>query len=664
MRRRLLILLKALRQLGFAPLAMLALYRLGLRLGWFRLVEPDPARLVTGATVCRPCVMLPSRADLRAALREDGVQQVLSEAEGILAGSYRPFYGDPTPLRFVLDLPCAHWSAYERGVVKIPYDALGFPQPDIKFVWEAARFGWAFTLGRAYRLSGEGKYARAFWEYFEAFDVANPPYLGPQWMSGQEVALRLMALVWADAVFTDSGESTPARRKRLAAAVAAHAVRIPATLIYARAQNNNHLLSEAAGLYTAALALPDHPQAERWRRLGLKWLRWGFAHQFDAEGEYIQHSTTYHRLALQVGLWVAMLTTKDTKPPHGDLRASSCPSWLASPLAAATRWLAALTDLHSGDAPNLGSNDGAYIFPLAASGHRDFRPVVQAAARVFLGESVFPPGPWDEMSLWFGLPAGKQVTARPSLKSTINNPHSASWGLLRVPGGNLRLAHADHLHLDLWWRGLNIALDPGTYLYNGAPPWDNPWPAAAYHNTVTVNGAEPMTRAGRFLYLDWAQARLVERSPQHLVAEHDGYRKWGVIHRRSITVTAREWRVEDELYPISHSQFSARLHWLLPDWEWELVNAECGMQNVECKLRIRSPHGWIEVAVRGPRSSVRDFSLVRAGELLAGTAVSSLSPTRGWYSPTYGVKIPALSLAFEASPGGRITFITTFRFPN
>ena len=32
----------------------------------------------------------------------------------------------------------------------------------------------------------------------------------------------------------------------------------------------------------------------------------------------------------------------------------------------------------------------------------------------------------------------------------------------------------DQLHLDLWWRGLNIAQDAGTYLYNADPPWDNP----------------------------------------------------------------------------------------------------------------------------------------------------------------------------------------------
>ena len=70
---------------------------------------------------------------------------------------------------------------------------------DLKFIWEPARFGWAFSLGRAYHLTRREKYAEAFWKYFERFDSGNPPYLGPHWMNGQEVAIRLMALVWSAA---------------------------------------------------------------------------------------------------------------------------------------------------------------------------------------------------------------------------------------------------------------------------------------------------------------------------------------------------------------------------------------------------------------------------------------------------------------------------------
>ena len=81
-----------------------------------------------------------------------------------------------------------------------------------------------------------------------------------------------------------------------------------------------------------------------------------------------------------------------------------------------------------------------------------------------------------------------------------------SWAYLRTAQFTSRPSHADQLHLDLWWRGLNIARDAGTYLYNAPAPWDNSLTTTLVHNTVTINGRDQMTRAGRFLYLDWVNA--------------------------------------------------------------------------------------------------------------------------------------------------------------
>ena len=181
------------------------------------------------------------------------------------------FGGEPVPIQLSFSKSLSHWTDYETHKAPIPDSQ--FPVSDIKFIWEPARFGWAFTLGRAYHLTKNETYAEAFWKYFDVFTESNPPNMGPHWMNGQEVAIRLMALVWANQVFETAAASSAERRARLAQSVAAHAARIPPTLIYARAQNNNHLLSEAAGLYTAARALPDHPQAGKWQRLGFKWLR-------------------------------------------------------------------------------------------------------------------------------------------------------------------------------------------------------------------------------------------------------------------------------------------------------------------------------------------------------------------------------------------------------
>ncbi|MBE3088348.1 MAG: heparinase II/III family protein [Chloroflexi bacterium] len=669
---RLVIAFKALRQLGLQPVALNALYRFGLVTGHYRRAENREWGI--GNSALRPLFAFPTPEDLLAVLGGKGKTSLLTEADEIVAGKVRLLGGEPVELKLTIPGNLEHWTAYETGKAPIPYSLItDLPAPDIKFIWEPARFGWAFTLGRAYHLTGDEKYAEAFWRYFETFTDANPPCLGPHWMSGQEVALRLMAFVWAAQVFDAASASTPERKARLAVSVAAHAARIPPTLAYARAQHNNHLLTEAAALLTAGLALPDHPNAPRWRGLGWRWLNDGLQSQIDSYGEYAQHSTNYHRLMLQLVLWTNVLVK------NFDLR------WPRQTLDAFRRsvhWLLSLMDSESGRTPNLGANDGAYIFPLTVLPFADYRPVLHAAARAFL-DYYLPRGPWDEMALWFGAQAaGPRSIALPRyLGDQLYSKDS--WAYLRTAQFTTRPSHADQLHLDLWWRGLNVAQDAGTYLYNAPAPWDNSLTTTLVHNTMAVNGRDQMTRAGRFLYLDWVNAyrtSLIAENPAMLQQVRGRYRGCGYRHTRIVSICNDDrWLVEDEILllrmpcpvprsgigttplepglPRAKKLLTFRLHWLLPDWKWEIENGELGVM-----LRLASPHGLVLLSINhSPPSIPRSVSLFRAGETLHGSA--GPDPVRGWASPAYGIKVPALSLAIEAESANEVKFATEFIFP-
>ncbi|MGB7876915.1 MAG: heparinase II/III family protein, partial [Anaerolineales bacterium] len=310
---RLRIALKALRQLGFTRVASYGIYKLGLKTGQYQLLT-ETYRLQTEINgvplAIRDLFTLPDRKQLKQILGEDGQRALITQADEIVEGKFRMFGGEPDEIRLTFNQSLVHWTKYETNSQLL--SNLYSPVSDIKFIWEPARFGWAYTLGRAYHLTQNEIYAETFWRFFETFTDANPPNLGPHWMNGQEVAIRLMAFVWAGQVFEtppiSGGETAAAssveRRTRLAGSVAAHAARIPPTLLYARAQNNNHLVTEAAALYTAGLALPDYPSASRWRALGWRWLNWAFRRQISDYGEYIQHSTNYHRVMLDTALWV------------------------------------------------------------------------------------------------------------------------------------------------------------------------------------------------------------------------------------------------------------------------------------------------------------------------------------------------------------------------
>ena len=639
---------KALSQLGLTQVGLNALYKIGLRTGHYRRAILPPAPI--DGLQLKPILPAPDPQKVLACLGQNGLQALLDEANEITAGNFRQFGGTPIPLQLAPPGGLIHWTDCETG-----RGASSSPENDIKLVWEPARFGWTFTLGRAYLLSADEAYPAAFWRLFETYQGANPAYLGQNWRSSQEVGLRLMAWVWAAQIFACSSHSNPARLAALANAVAVHAARIPATLLYARSQNNNHLLSEAAALYTAGLALPTHPQAEYWLKTGRKWLGWCLTHQIDPNGEYIQHSSNYQRLALQIVLWVRAIDPSDQLV------------WQASVLknlGLAAGWLVSRLDPISGQLPNLGANDGALVFPFANAEFEDYRPLARAAALAFLPSKDLPgPGAWDEMALWFGLEPGDQEGARPAATGHLFARHA--WASLRAVRYTSRPSHADQLHCELWWRGLNIARDAGTYRYSAAPPWDNQLTSTLVHNTVSLNGQEQMTRASRFLYLDWARAEFIacprQAGLEAISARSTAYARFKVSQTRTLKLlSADHWLVEDELRPWASTRPGQaaplyRLHWLLPDWDWELENLESNPN-----LRIHSPHGWISLLIAA-NQPIRRVGLLRAGQLLCGDGL--LSPVFGWSSPSYDRKIPALSLAIEVQSKLEVRFTSQFIFP-
>lgn len=634
-------LFKIITQLGIRQLSLYALYKLGLKTGHYRRASGVAGYQLS--VISEPLLFaLPSRESILQTLGEEGKNKLITEADEIIMGKFRMFGGELVDIKLSGDWESAHWVNFEDGKIKLA--------GDIKFIWEPARFGWAFILGRAYHLTQDNKYAETFWKYFETFSESNPVNIGPHWMNGQEVALRLMAFSWAYHIFEAAPASRPERSAALLQSIAEHAARIPITLVYARAQNNNHLVTESAALYTAGLMLKN----KTWRALGWKWFNWALQHQISGYGEYIQHSVNYQRVMLQTTLWVNFI------------KQDVFPATSSQALSRSAHWLFSLLDSATGSTPNLGSVDGALILPLSVCDFHDYRPTVQAAARAFLRTNL-QSGIWDEMPLWLNLPANQRViNSDDYLTDNIHGKNS--WAYLRASTFKSRLAHMDQLHFDLWWRGLNITQDAGTYMYNAEAPWDNPLVTTRVHNTVTINGADQMTRAGRFLVLDWVNAysrNIIEAEENILSSVQAHYRGHNhVKHQRTVIAYRDErWKIHDEMTVYRNKEKNFRLHWLLPDYEWEIENRDQGIE-----IRVKSPHGWITLSIHStsslhPSSFISHpftVSLVRAGELIYGER--DVKPYEGWVSRTYAQKSPALSFAVEVTSARDVEFISEFKF--
>ncbi|TDA65324.1 MAG: alginate lyase family protein [Chloroflexi bacterium] len=630
----------ALKDLGVEQVCLYALYRLGLASGYFRLRTPArPKAVSTKELKLHPIFVIPTRDEMAGLVGGSG-KEIIREADEIVSGQVRIFGGPPAALNLAPPDADRHWSRTRFH-----------PGEDIKFTWEPARFGWAFNLGRAYLLTSDERYPEAFWQHWEQFTAGNPVNCGPNWESGQEVALRLIAYLFAAQVFEPSARSTPGRKAGLLKAVADHAERIPPTMIYARAQNNNHLVSEACGLYLAGVALPEHSHAAAWKQTGWRWLEYAFRSQIDPDGTYVQHSLNYHRMVLHLALLAqaGARTAQQEFSPQARQR-----------LAAATRWLLAQVDWTSGDASNLGNNDGANILPFGVRQFRDHLPTAQAVAAAFLAERCLPPGPWDEMAAWLGIaPLELAEVPKPVDSPAIQRlGNTEEWATLRGVRFRSRPAHADQLQVDLWYRGINVLLDPGTYLYTHKRIWNNGLVNNRVHNSPVIDDLEPMLRAGRFLWLKWDQAHWIENECQPgklLTAEHDGYQPLGIRHRRALAWRAPgRWQVTDWLTPVGKvKQHRASLQWLLPDWEWSLDESELILTGSQFK---------VSVSIQTDPADMLDGSqkrLVRGGGVLAGKL--DYPDTYGWFSPTYGSKVEALSYQVEIHMKAPVKIITNIQ---
>lgn len=457
-----------------------------------------------------------------------------------------------------------------------------FGHGEIKGLWELSRMGWVPVFAAA-AASGEDWAACRLNAWIGDWLRHNPPYLGPNWKCGQEASIRVMHLVAAALTLAEADRPEPG----LIELVALHLKRIALTIGYALGQDNNHGTSEAAALYLGGslLARAGHRSGRRWQKIGLRWLIDRARMLIAPDGSFSQHSVTYHRLMLD----------SYALAEHGRRKAGLDP-WPADVtirLAKATRWLHAMTDAQTGDAPVIGASDGARLLPFAQTGYRDFRPSVQLASALFLGSRAYPSGPADTLARCLRVSLPRKRLPPPQSQSF----DQGGWHVLRTeraamvmryPRYRFRPGHADALHLDLTVDGANLLRDCGTYSYNSGQP-DGDLSATRFHNTITFDGGDQMPRLGRFLFGAWLRAQHVVLADASRAEAQAGYVDHrGNGHVRRIALAQDAFICEDS---IDGPFATAQLAFHVPDGVWRLNGDTVSGAGLSLSFSVDRP-GW------------------------------------------------------------------------
>jgi hypothetical protein len=510
---------------------------------------------------------------------------------------------------------------------------------DPRCVWEVNRCHFLVTLGRAYAMTRDERYARAVWDGISSWSEANPPYAGINWTSALEVAVRLIS--WAMALDLVGGAGCDAKRAREAAtSVWLQARHVSDNLSLYASSRNNHLIGEAAGLRVAGAKFPWLTGAASWQGLGGRLLEHEVAAQIAPDGVPREQALHYGVFVLEFCL------------------ASAAAGGVARGTVERAGALSAFVSAVSGSGgtlPAIGDGDGGRAYELSDRPERQAQGAAACGALLaglpaqgVVDPADTAPAAWlfgpDAVTRW--LDAGRPGTGRATSRAFVEGGYFVTAGergrcvIDCGPLGYRSIAahgHADCLSIAVCLDDEWVVADPGTYCYHRERAWRDHFRSTVAHSTVTVDGGSQSRMLGPFLWGRRARAQAV-RWAEHpdfdlFEGTHDGYARLGVVHRRRV-LFARDgcWIVIDDLEGSGRHGLEATLQL----GRASVVARDCAEGRAEHEV----------TGAGGQRLVVTSWlpEGVRA-RVVEGVE----SPPRGWVSSGFGEKHPAPALSFEGT---------------
>lgn len=479
------------------------------------------------------------RKFLRNELTEEDKKKLVDTAdkicEGIIIGfnSIELNYGKP--IDWQLNPLTGERCNEHKKWYKIPdFDS---KRGDIKVIWEVSRLSHFVTFARAFMLTGDSKYYKAFSFQLNDWLDKNEYGCGANYKCGQEASIRMVNALLSYTVFHSCGVTTDKDAANIKSLINRSYRKVLSNFRYAyKCIKNNHTISELMGMIIGAWSSEDS------RRLGkaYKILDKVIDEQFTDDGGYKQFSFNYQRLVLQD---IEIILSVEQKT-------GSCLNEKSKRKIKKAVELMYQCQDETGDMPNYGSNDGALVFPTTFCGYRDFRPVINTIYALTTGKQVYEKGKYQEELLWF---SGRknldnynyekvERVSQQYLKAglfTIRGRNS--WAMIVANDYHSRPAHMDQLHFDLWINGINVFCDAGTYSY--ASDLGRKLIKNESHNAAWIESVSQMNSYGPFMIMDWTRRKLEKVN----ATEFEGviYTKTGYMHKRAVCLRKDAYEILD-----------------------------------------------------------------------------------------------------------------------
>ncbi len=469
--------------------------------------------------------------------------------------------------------PMKHWKEFD--------DLEAAETGNKKIVWELNRHQHFFTLGVAFWLTGDERFAEAFVRQLDSWMEQNPPGIGVNWSSSLEVSFRVISWIWAFHFFRNSDHLTLKIFKKALKYLYLHACHIEQYLSKYYSPNT-HLTGEGLGLYYLGTQLPFFDRAKRWRKLGEEILFSEVTKQIMPDGVYFEQSTWYQRYT--VDIYTHFVTLRSLNPDSGfDLRGIE----LEERLQAAFDHLMHVT-MPDGRTPLIGDDDGGRMLPLTNAEPDDFRGSLEVSSVIFnRGDHKFISlRPSEEVFWLLGTDGVNSFKTREATEPAATSKGFADGGYFVMRDGfndtdNVLIVdcgevgslagghgHADALSIEVALHGRTLLVDSGTYTYHESRELRDYFRSSMAHNTLVVDNASSSEPGNTFNWKTQAKTQvktwIQEDRFDLFEGSHNGYERLqaAATHTRSILFLKNDyWIMRDVVETCGRHEYSLNFHY-------------------------------------------------------------------------------------------------------
>ena len=480
-----------------------------------------------------------------------------------------------------------------------------WPVKDNELRWQLHRHKWFTPMGKAYRISGDEKYAKEWtFQYLdwikknqltqvdkEEYELAstgevrgNAENVRFAWRP-LETSHRLQDQINQLTLFINSPSFTPAFLTEFLVNYHRHAVHILGNY----SDQGNHLLFEAQRMLAAGAFFPEFKEASAWRKSGIDILNREIKVQVYPDGGQFELDLHYHLACIEI--FCKALRMADVNGFRNEF-----PTHYVNTIESMIMFYM-----------NVCYPD--YTNPCFSDAKKGNPQTEQANYKEWL--KLFPE---NKQILYFAT-NGQEGEAPVNLSKgflksgffTFRNGWKKDAMVMVVKAGPKGEWHCqpDNGTFELWFNGKNLFPDSGSYIYAGGPEvmkLRNWFRQTAVHNTLTLDNknletTESVTKL-------WKP----EGNVQILVTENSSYKE--LKHRRSVFFVKRKYFViVDEA--IGNATGNINLHYQLCDGDIDIdaktfsLSSNFAGENqvkLQCfapkKTTLKEEEGWYSVAYR------------------------------------------------------------------